>query len=168
MHSNFEIILAPVLVIKLISTAWRKEWNELLLPAVVIVNALLSLIFIESKEAHSISIILKQFFLYVCRSMWLASWALLQCKIPIYRICKMRDISGWSIGHCISVAQTSRIGRNVFQPTTELQGVRFLVHNNTKIVFKFYYFLNVYASTAFGFVYLFELIRYLYVVETYN
>ncbi|GMR46530.1 hypothetical protein PMAYCL1PPCAC_16725, partial [Pristionchus mayeri] len=40
-----------------------------------------------------------------------------------------------------------------------LQGVRFLVHENTKIMFQFYYALNVIFATIFACVYLSELIR---------
>ncbi|GMS93642.1 hypothetical protein PENTCL1PPCAC_15817, partial [Pristionchus entomophagus] len=39
------------------------------------------------------------------------------------------------------------------------QGVRFLVHDNTKVVFKFYYALNLFVSASFAESYIFELIR---------
>ncbi|GMS93220.1 hypothetical protein PENTCL1PPCAC_15396, partial [Pristionchus entomophagus] len=38
-------------------------------------------------------------------------------------------------------------------------GVRFLVHENTKILFRFYYALNIMYTSIFGFLYLSELIR---------
>ncbi|GMS90746.1 hypothetical protein PENTCL1PPCAC_12921 [Pristionchus entomophagus] len=39
------------------------------------------------------------------------------------------------------------------------QGVRFLVHDNTKIVFKLYYALNLFISIFHALFYMFELIR---------
>ncbi|GMR46528.1 hypothetical protein PMAYCL1PPCAC_16723, partial [Pristionchus mayeri] len=38
-------------------------------------------------------------------------------------------------------------------------GVRFLVHENTKIMFQFYYALNIFFASIFAFIYLSELIR---------
>ncbi|GMS93224.1 hypothetical protein PENTCL1PPCAC_15399, partial [Pristionchus entomophagus] len=38
-------------------------------------------------------------------------------------------------------------------------GVRFLVHSNTKILFRFYYLLNIHYSLVFGFLFLGEFVR---------
>ncbi|GMR46629.1 hypothetical protein PMAYCL1PPCAC_16824 [Pristionchus mayeri] len=40
------------------------------------------------------------------------------------------------------------------------QGVTFLIHNNTKTVFKFYYGLNLIVAIVFALFYVFELVRF--------
>ncbi|GMS81380.1 hypothetical protein PENTCL1PPCAC_3556 [Pristionchus entomophagus] len=41
-------------------------------------------------------------------------------------------------------------------------GVRFLVHDNTKVLFRFYFALNIFHSLVFGVMYISELIRVRY------